>query len=264
MNFRKTAKRFLYGRCPGFAGAFRYFGIKVHFPKNSFLFYMACDQGIFEAENLAILLARTRPGTWFLDAGTNIGLMSVPVLVKVPDCHVVSFEPSPSVRPFLERTIAGSGRADRWILVPKAVGAAPGSTGFSVSSPENSAFDGVRATGRMPTVREVEVEVTTIDIEWKRLGCPAVSVIKCDIEGGELDALRGAQECLSRNRPDVLFEWNAINLKAYHCPPTSLLEFVRSLDYRLYALPSFTLVSSNRELEVHMSRTESFLLLAPG
>lgn len=53
-----------------------------------------------------------------------------------------------------------------------------------------------------PNVVRVDVPITTLDAV---IGERKVDFIKLDVEGGELDALRGAPRTLSR-RPVVLFE----------------------------------------------------------
>jgi FkbM family methyltransferase len=264
MTFRQKFKLWLYGSVPGFAGAFPYFGTHVYFPPSSTSFLAACAQGIFEAENVRTLLAAMQPDTWFLDIGTNIGLISLPILASHPGVRVLSFEPSPNVLPHLQRTIAESPFGDRWTLLPKAVSDAPGRLKFCLSSPENSFHDGLRSTARVPTAGEVEVEVTTVDLEWKRLGSPKVSAIKCDVEGAELSALRGALECLDACRPEILLEWNAANLAAYSCPPDELLRFAKDHDFELFALPALNRITDSVELRLNMARTESFLLAPRG
>jgi FkbM family methyltransferase len=257
---RKRLKRWLYGSCPGFAGSFPYFGSRIYFPKGSLAFHAACEQGIFEADNVHLLQEVVRPGTWFFDVGANIGLMSVPVLHHVPDVSVLSFEPSPNTILSLQRTIAESPHAARWKLVPKAVGDSEGSVVFHLGSPENGLFDGIKSTNRVPCARAIEVELTTIDAEWKRLGSPGISAIKCDVEGAELLVLRGAVECLRKNRPTVLIEWNDRNLKAYGCPAIALLEFAQAEGFSIFALPTLVEIHSARGLSLHMIQTESFLL----
>ena len=260
MTLRKTVKHWFYGRCPGFAGSFPYYGARIYFPKGSLLFRLTCEQGVYESHNVDLLASLAAPGKWYFDVGTNLGLMSVPVLSMVPDCRVLSFEPSPGVLPYLQRTMSQSPHAARWTLVPKATGAVQGRTKFNLSASKDSPYDGIRDTQRVPSERQVDVELTTIDAEWKRLGSPPVSAIKLDVEGAEYSTLQGARECLLAHRPAVLLEWNAENLKANECPPVRLLELARELDFQLFALPHLVEVRTERELELHMKRTESFLL----
>ena len=75
------------------------------------------------------------------------------------------------------------------------------------------------------------VETVTIDETVDRLGLPRVDFIKMDIEGAELDALRGAEASIRRNRPKL-----AISL--YHNPQDieTIPRYLAGLDlgYRFY------------------------------
>jgi len=258
---RKKIKRLLYGSCPGFAGAFPYFGVKVHFPPRSWSFYAACEQGIFEQDNVRVLQSLIQPGTTMFDVGANIGLMAVPILRHCSNCRVVSFEPSANVLPSLRKTIAGSPFGSRWQLVEKAVGIREGTSEFVISTQAESPFDGFRNTRRASASSTVTVQVTTLDTTWRALGQPAVSIIKCDVEGADLDVLEGARVCLAATNATILTEWNATNLAAYERSPVSVLEFARSTGYRLFGVPGFVEVSDPTELKLHMIETESFLLV---
>jgi FkbM family methyltransferase len=190
------------------------------------------------------------------DVGANLGLMAIPVLTTVPDCSVVSFEPSPNSLPSLRRTIASARFGDRWQLVESAVGARPHTAEFSLSRPDDGLYDGLKSTGRVAEAAKVTVVVTTLDATWKALGCPPVKAIKVDVEGAELDVIHGATECLKETRPILLIEWNATNLAAYGTKPA-----VQEIGYGLYALPSIVPVRDASELALHMIGTESFLLV---
>ena len=261
MTFRKRVKRWLYGSCPGLRGRFPYFGTKVYFPPGSLAFVAVCNQGSYEPDNARVLQAMTLPDTWLFDVGANLGLMSIPVLAAQPKANVLSFEPSKNSLPYLRRSIAESPYGDRWQLVPKAVGERSGRVGFALASPENALFDGLLDTARVAVSCETEVEMTTLDTEWERLGRPAVSAIKIDVEGAELRVLDGAARCLASQRPALLLEWSATNLPAYNTTPESLLVFAESSGYRVHTVPHFVAVTNWQELRVHMAFTENFLLL---
>ena len=257
---RKRLKYWLYGKCPGFAGSFPYYGTRVHFPKDSISFRAACEQGIFEADNVRLLQNLVKPNTTYFDIGANIGLMAIPILHGCSNCLVVSFEPSPNILPYLQRTVSESRFKNRWSIVPRALSDTQRQAEFHLASKELSMFDGLRDTRRVTISRTVTVEVSTLDAEWSTLGRPVVSVIKCDVEGNELAILRGAGFLLERDRPFVLMELNRDNLRAYEYDPTEILTFSSSNGYRLFALPQIVEVSSPLELTLQMTLTESFLL----
>ena len=262
MNPRQKIKYWLYGCCPGLAGSFLYFGTRVYFTKRSRTFAAVCAQGIFEESIVRTLFALAKPNTTVLDVGANLGLMAVPLLAEHQRVRVVSFEPSPNALHHLQRTHRECAFSDRWTLVPKAVGSQSGSAQFSLSaSKEDSLYDGLRPTRRVAVTRQVKVEITTINETWQALGAPPISLIKCDVEGSELDVFRGASECIKTHRPAIVTEWNACNLAAYDCPPESLLQFAEQNSYRLYALPHFARVENPRHLELVMRFVENFVLL---
>jgi FkbM family methyltransferase len=261
MRWRGQLKYWLYGCCPGIAGSCTYHGTKFHFPRRSVSFRAFCASGVFEPENTALLTTLAKPKTWMFDVGANIGLMSIPVLARVPDVHVVSFEPSPNTVPWLARTVRESGHGDRWQMVSEAVGASCGTTKFNVSNLRYSLWDGRQDTGRVPSSRTVEVKQTTLDATWEGLGSPAVSLIKCDVEGGELDVLRGARRLLATCKPAVLLEWQPHHLPAYGLASDSILSFAEEVGYSLHSVPSGATVTGPAHLEAMTAFTESFLLL---
>jgi FkbM family methyltransferase len=259
-SLKRKLKKVAYGSLPGLRGAFPYFGALVYFPRGSLLFGEACEQGIFEAENVQLLRAMMKPGTWMFDVGANIGLMALPVLKGHPDCKVLSFEPSPNSLPWLERTINESPYRERWSLVKKAAGAAAGSTDFCVSPPQAGAYDSVVNTRRIAGSAMLQVEMTTLDDAWRELDSPAVSVIKIDVEGWEAKVLEGAKALLQAQRPRILLEWQATNLAAAGIKTSVLLDVAQSLGYRILTVPEFLQINDPDMLELQMLRNETFLL----
>src|ERR1700761_7383765 len=104
-----------------FKGSFIYYGQKVFFPKNSFIFLRAVSEGIYESYNLNIINTLIKPGTTVFDIGANIGLMSLPILYCNSDINLISVEASPNTNPYLKKTHRANKNNNRWDIVDKAV-----------------------------------------------------------------------------------------------------------------------------------------------
>jgi len=261
MKLRPLAKQWLYGRFPGFAGRFPYFGTEVFFPAKSVIFERACREGIFEAPVLRLIWALTRPGTAYLDIGANIGLMSVPVLATLRDVSVLSFEPSPTNLPYLRKTAGKSKFQDRWRIIGRAASDRFGQVEFFTSTANGGALDGLKDTGRSIKPRRVTVESTTIDQVLQEHGSPKVSCLKLDVEGAELSVLNGARNCVLSQRPSIVLEWNRENLAAHDCAPEALLTFADEMKLDVLCVAPFCVVSSAAMLRLLMVKSENFLLL---
>lgn len=260
---RKRAKLFLYGKCPGLAGSFQYFGTKVFFPPNDYIFKEACRQGIYEQDTLRAIQSFARPDTTIIDVGGNIGLLSASVLSTCPACSVISFEPSPVVLPFLRKTVANSPHASRWRLFDCALSDKEGTASFSSPPAALSAFGGLKNTGRVHGGEVVEVSLRTLDGVWAENGKPCVSVLKIDTEGHELPVLLGAELCIASCRPAIVMEWNRVNLAASNCDPASLMHWAGAHDYDVLTLTGGNPVLTANALTVMLSvlNHENFILL---
>ncbi|MEA5581127.1 FkbM family methyltransferase [Nodularia harveyana UHCC-0300] len=244
--------------------SFVYFDTKVFFPKNSIIYQKYLTEGVYEKENIKIIINLLSDNSFYFDIGANIGLMAIPILKKVDSCTVVSFEPSPNSVSYLKRTLKGSLFTNRWFLIEKAVGAEMGELEFCFSFKNLGAYDGFRNTNRMPITGKTTVPVTTIDLEWKNREKPKVSVIKIDVEGAEMEVLKGAIQCIQQEKPSILIEWNMKNLQAYNSNPEELVYFADKYNYQVYSIPDFNLVNSPNQLLKSMEHTESFLLCNPA
>lgn len=260
-SLRRSFKRWLYGSCPGYAGAFPYYGAKVYFPPNSLIFQLACDQGIYEATNQRLLLSALRPGATVFDIGANIGLMSTPLLSAEPTLRVISIEPSPHTFACLQRTVEGSAWRNRWTARAVAMGDHEGQVDFFCADPALGAYDGMLDTRRAGPTTKVTVPLTTVDKLWHDAGRPDVCAVKIDVEGAEAGTLRGAMACLKATRPLVLVEWNADNLRSFNCAPEVLLTIASELGFEVFAMPNLVRTESPAHLRAQMKFDESFALL---
>jgi len=136
-----------------------------------------------------------------------------------------------------------------------------GSFELHVIEPGLGAYDGFKDTKRGGVSQRVTVPVTTVDSEWDALGRPSISVIKIDVEGAELQVLKGGATCIQDQQSAVLIEWNSKNLASYNCPPEVILDYACGISYRLFSLPCLSPVTSAKVLRLQMLQTENFLLV---
>jgi FkbM family methyltransferase len=159
------------------------------------------EPGVFAA-----LKSRVRPADVVLDVGANLGVYSLLMGRWVGDAgRVFAFEPAPLALAALRDHIALNGLAGRVEAVGRAVGDRTGEATFYAHSynGENSLNAG--HARRVAAARPTRVPVITIDAfcEAERI---APALIKIDVEGWELHALRGARATLARCRPAVVVE----------------------------------------------------------
>lgn len=261
-GFRKQLKYWLFNDFYPLRGSFYYYGIKTYFPRGSELFRRVCSEGIYEIENVALILKLMPPNGLLFDVGANIGLMAIPILQSYPDCQAISFEPSPNTLIYLRRTICESNLKERWKLREVVLSDHSGETDLFVHDVAWGAFDSTLQNNRISgEIRKFKVPVKSLDEEWQKLGCPVVSVIKIDVEGAEIAVLNGAKNCILNNRPYILVEWTLLNLKSSKQDPCDLLTLADKLDYTIVTVPRLLYVPNFTTLELYMKETESFLLI---
>src|SRR5262249_30051850 len=140
MHLRSKAKSILFGRVPLLRGRFKYFGHSVSFPIGSQLFERTCRERIFEQDVVRILVSLAEPGTTFIDVGSNIGLLAIPVLASCPGTKIISIEASPETLSYLRRTQSRARRQCDWEILGAAVGAHEGEAKFWTGDCRNGEF----------------------------------------------------------------------------------------------------------------------------
>lgn len=123
-----------------------------------------------------------------VDCGANIGLFS---LFLGSAKRVLAIEPNPASRTILRRNLEANQVAAT--IIQGAVSARPGTLRLTAGG-RSSVYAQVAEDG------EVQVDAFTLDQIMARYGVEAVDLLKLDLEGHELDALRGATEALTKGR----------------------------------------------------------------
>ncbi len=178
--------------------------------------------GEFSEAEAQLLDALVEPGDVVLDVGANIGALAVPLAKRVgTEGMVIAFEPQRLVFQILGANAALNGLHQ---LVPHriAIGSQPGSILVPRIDYAASKNYGALALGDWDTGERVPVKA--ID----ELSLPRCELIKADVEGMELDVIRGAEQTIRRLRPYLYVENERVAQSA------ELLAKLFSLDYRAY------------------------------
>ncbi len=173
----------------------------------------------------------------FMDLGTNIGLISITVLKHVPDVMITGFEPSPIPYKTFFTTIFANQLEGKIELFNLGVDSSSGTINFSTNKSEGSSGDGFIDTGRGgKDVKTIQVKTITLNEWWSINSKQKVNVVKMDIEGAELRALRGAESFLRESKPTIFLEISKENLKVYDYNEVDILKFFISNNYSLCEL----------------------------
>jgi FkbM family methyltransferase len=161
-------------------------GLSWEIPEN----YPGAWTGLLDHEPVVkeFLLTRFRPGEVFVDVGANVGAYSLRAALQGMIVH--SFEPNPGNVRILRRNSEINGLAID--LHECALGASEGTANLSAGG----------AASRISDEGELTVQVRTLD----SFHLPQVDLLKVDVEGYELEVLRGAIETLERCHPAIMIE----------------------------------------------------------
>ena len=182
----------------------------------------------WEPRVLEQLAEHIEPGSTVLDVGAHIGSITIPMANLVgPEGHVYAFEPQRKIH----RELVYNLRLNNLTNVTAlrfAIGSVPG----VVEMDPVDIYDGEVRVGSGGD----EVEVRTID----SFGFTDVSVMKVDVEGYQLEVLKGARETIEASRPVLIaelgsqlrtesfellkslgYEWEELGDQNYLCRPIS-------------------------------------------
>jgi FkbM family methyltransferase len=178
------------------------------------------------------------PGDTVLDVGANWGLMTSRLADRVgPDGRVVAFEPNPGHLPELQRVAQ---RLPNVTVHPVALSDEPGTLELHVPISPPRRLLGERRVHAMATIappsHRPSTAYATVPTAVRRLDdmvdeglVPAdVDFLKCDVEGHELAALRGAERLLRSARPTALIE---VEQRHQERPIGEVFAFLQELGY---------------------------------
>ena len=175
-------------------------------------------------------------GATVIDIGAHTGRHAVPLANLVGDAGVVhAFEPIPVIRGQLAQNLESAG-VNNVIVYPFALASKPEAVQFHYipNMPQES---GIKArhvyNGPTDPPQLLSLYAHTLDDVLPNV---EVAFIKIDIEGGELDMLKGAGKTLTVSRPIVSFECGAASFLGYHDRPQDLFSLFHNRGYAIFSI----------------------------
>jgi FkbM family methyltransferase len=144
----------------------------------------------------ACLPLLVRPGSIVWDIGAHYGYIALLESAAVgPSGRVFSFEPNPRNRRLLEAHLRWN-RASNTKILPYAVSSATGemSFGWKEDQRASSIASHLGGSGWTVPVRQIDALIASGEL-------PAPDFLKIDVEGAEIELLRGAVRLLAGDRP---------------------------------------------------------------
>jgi len=167
---------------------------------------------------------------FFFDVGANYGTHSI--LFLSAGIPVIAFEPNPNCHPYFEAACGLNGFSGRWEQV--AAGSAPGE--IELVFPEKETWLGSVSSDITPGLDEwgdvtrLSVPVRSLDSYMKDIPFGKV-LIKIDVEGYEIEVLKGAAQMLRDYKPAIIFESNDAKLRP------ELFSLFEEFSYGIHPLP---------------------------
>jgi FkbM family methyltransferase len=161
----------------------------------------------------------------FFDVGADRAMFSLVFCASGERCRAVAFEPSPGRFAAATDLVALNGVTSRLTLRQAALGMGRGLTDGTVFA------DGTMIVGPHGDAgTAVQIQMTTVDAEVDALRL-VPDVMKIDVEGYELEVLRGADALLRTRKPALCLELHLDLLERRGIAPAEIVSMLQSRGY---------------------------------
>jgi len=221
--------------------------------------------GYYEKELGDLIKKVLRPGDVFLDIGANIGYFSLLVSNNVPNARVISFEPVQYLFQKLEENISVN-NIKNIMAIKAAAGEIDEEKEIFISGSDNLGMSSFQQPENYSGKKE-KVKVVRIDDWFHTSHLSKVDVIKLDVEGSELAALKGMNDILTQFKPLLIIEINCETLSMFGLTPSNINNYLNQLNFdgfiilenaRLAALKENAKKQTTNVLFIHKDKKELY------
>lgn len=192
--------------------------------------------GAYSRDILLVIKNLLKPGMVVVDAGANVGEITLVSAKQVGTLgHVYAFEPLVETAEKLSRNVQLNEFQNVHI---QRCGLAENS-GFGSIYRSSSRFDDGSVHDGLATLypsslrnsKVGEIELVSLDDFCVRTGIEKLNLVKIDIEGAELSALKGAVQSLRKFNPFLIIEVQGPTARQAGYEPRDILSFLRPMGY---------------------------------
>ncbi|MEO9070116.1 MAG: FkbM family methyltransferase [Ginsengibacter sp.] len=158
--------------------------------------------GIYEPRTIRIIEKNLSEGDVMIDAGANIGAISLPI-AKKKNVTIFGFEPAHHIYKTLQKNIVIN-KLKNMKALPLALSNEAGEVDFY----ESDRVHGWSGIVKIDSFLHYKVPATTLDSFTKENNIEEIAVLKVDVQGWEYFVLKGAEELINQKKiKNIIFEF---------------------------------------------------------
>ena len=212
--------------------------------------------GTYENEELGMQMELIENGQTIFDIGGNFGWYAIHIAKKFPRSDIFSFEPITSTFKSLNYNV----------LLNQLTNVKTFNYGLSDEEgifdfyfdPELSVNASLANVSNKKNIQSVECTVKKLDAipGFKDL---KIDFIKCDVEGAELPAFKGAEKSIRKNLPVIFTEMLRKWTSKFNYSPNDIIEFLGNFGYRCFTSEKGRLIAFEKVTEDTIETNYFFL-----
>ncbi len=214
--------------------------LQINFYKDSILSNLIYTG--FEQDEIIFLRKFLKPADTFIDIGANIGLFSLHAAQIIsPKGRIYAFEPTPITFSRLKENIELNEFQNIITAYNIGLSSNKGKLFLNVSTDGHDAWNTFAQNSEISFDKKIEINVTTLDsyLAENNIYSKDIALIKMDVEGWEMEVLKGAKELLSKqDAPVFMVEFTESNLFAAGTNCYELYDNFVSFGYKWYVYNS--------------------------
>jgi FkbM family methyltransferase len=190
------------------------------------------DTGYYDLPTVNIFKKFLKRGEAVLDVGAQVGQFTL--IAALAGCTVHSFEPDSQTFRTLQKNV-GLNHFHNVRLNQCAVSSQVGEVSFYPAHAQNIGAGSLRYQGDCLDT-PCRVKCTSLDEYLRREPVESIGAIKIDVQGAEIDVLKGARQTLLRFSPPIVVEFCSATLSPFGKTLEDLERELRNSGYTLYRI----------------------------